>query len=202
MRGDRLDLTRCDNIALALNGTSVKLDSVGVWDLSKLLPPDAPPLAGSLALDAFSGHVVTLNLAAGTLTIESSQSLQARLKGAREIPVRFSREVQGLALTPMIAVDTPKGRLWMELDSGSDAPLIVGKHAAQALGLDAAKTGAQDASLKLAGGPELSAKASLQDLILDGNIGAPVLKDWIITIDLDKQRLWIAPVSSIKQASK
>jgi len=193
MRGDRVDGARCDDVELQVSGVPLELPSVLVWDLSKLLPPDAPPLAGSIGLDALHDHAITLDLGAGEVTVETPTSLAARVRRATEVPVRFSREVQGLALVPFIPVETPKGRLWMELDSGSDGALIVGRHAASALGLDADADSPQATTLELGGGIEVDAQATLDDLIIDGNIGAPVLRQWAVTIDLANERLWIAP---------
>lgn len=193
MRGDRVDGARCDDVELEASGVPLELPSVLVWDLSRLLPPDAPPLAGSMGLDAWQGRAITLDLEAGELVLETPASLATRVQQATEIPVRFSREVQGLALVPFIAVETPKGRLWMELDSGSDGALIVGRHAAQVLGLDAETDDPQTTSITLAGGIKVDAEARVNDLIIDGNIGAPVLRRWAVTIDLANERLWIAP---------
>ena len=193
MRGDRVDGARCDDVELEVSGVPLELPSVLVWDLSKLLPPDAPPLAGSMGLDAWQNHAVTLDLGAGKLVLETPASLADRVQNAVEVPARFSREIQGLALVPFIAVETPEGRLWMELDSGSDGALIVGRHAAPALGLDARTGGRQATTITLAGGIEINAEAKVDDLIIDGNIGAPILRQWVVTIDLANERLWIAP---------
>ncbi len=193
MRGDRVDGARCDDVALEVSGVPLELPSVLVWDLSKLLPPGAPPLAGSMGLDAWQDHAITLDLGAGKLVLETPASLADRVQHAVEVPVRFSREVQGLALVPFVAVETSKGRLWMELDSGSDGALIVGRHAAPALGLDAHTSDRQATGLSLGGGIEVDAQATVDDLIIDGNIGAPVLRRWVVTIDLANERLWIAP---------
>jgi hypothetical protein len=193
MRGERLDLQRCDDVRLSLAGAGLTVPTAGVWDLAKILPEDAPPLAGSLALDAFAGHAVTLDLAARQLILETAASLRARTAHAVEVPVRFDRSAQGLALTPVVAVETSKGRLWMELDCGSDGALIVGRHAAELLHLDPAARGAQKVAMSLAGGIPVEGKARVENLILDGNIGVPVLRRWTVTLDLAAQRLWIAP---------
>ena len=96
-----------------------------------------------------------------------------------------------VALVPFVAVETPRGRLWMELDTGSTGALIVGRHAANVLGLDAANRDGQSTAITLAGGVDVQAKARVEDLIIDGNIGAPILRQWAVTIDLANERLWI-----------
>ncbi len=194
MRGERLDLERCDDVRVGLpGGVEVTVPTAGVWDLARILPKDAPPLAGSLALDAFAGRALTLDLAAGKLVLETPATLAERVAHAIEVPVRFDRSAAGLALTPLAAVETARGRLWMELDCGSDGAVIVGRHAAALLHLDPAAAGAQPVALMLAGGVAVEDKALIGDLILDGNLGVPVLRRWIVTLDLAAERLWIAP---------
>jgi hypothetical protein len=193
MRGDRLDLPRCDGVKLKVAGHSITIPEAGVWDFSKLLPKDAPPLDGSVALDAFAGQVVTLDLSGGHLIIETPASAKVRTAHATELPMRLAREVGGASLTPLVGVPTAKGKLWFELDCGSDGALIVNRAVAVALGLDPAATRGQPANLALAPHVQLQAKAQVQDLVVDGNIGAPILREWMITMDLAHQRLWFSP---------
>lgn len=90
MRGDRVDLQRCEQIGFVLpSGVRVQLDTVGVFDFSKLLPPDVPRIGGLLVLDAFADRVLTLDLGAGRLLLETPTSFKARIKDATEIQVRF-----------------------------------------------------------------------------------------------------------------
>ncbi|HEV7775306.1 MAG TPA: aspartyl protease family protein [Luteibacter sp.] len=193
MRGDRVDTARCDNVRLSLAGATVDMTQAGVWDISKLLPKDAPPLGGSLALDAFAGRVVTLDLSGGKFILETQASLKERVRHATEVPMRLVREVGGASLVPVVAIDTPKGRVWMELDCGSDGEVIVNRPLAEALGLDPKAKGAQPLAMSLAGGMAVKAKGQVMDLVIDGNIGAPVLKQWVITMDLAHEKLWLAP---------
>jgi hypothetical protein len=195
MRGDRVDTPRCDRVTIDAQGAQLDVPTAGLFDISKLLPADAPPLDGSVALDAFAGRAITLDLAHRRLVIETPASLAARIRSAHAVPVRFSREVGGLALTPLVAVDTPDGRAWMELDSGSDAAVIVDRHVAGPLGLNPDVTTSQPLAAKLAGGVALAGPALVQNLILDGNIGLPVLSGWTVTLDLAGQQLWIAPAA-------
>lgn len=73
------------------------------------LAKDAEPIEGLLALDVFDGRTVTLDFAGGALYVESPESAARRIEGARELPVRVSREAQGLALAVNLEVPTVQG---------------------------------------------------------------------------------------------
>ena len=193
MRGDRLDLQRCDHLELLFAGVPTAAATAGVWDFSAMLPKDAPPLAGSVALDAFADEVVTLDLGGHRLILESPASVAARVKTAIEVPAQFSRESGGLGLVPFIGIKGPHGLLWLELDSGNDGALHVARHAAADLGLAAGVAAWQPAHIEVVPGLVMGASANVEDLVVDGNIGAPVLKQWLVTISYKDRRIWIAP---------
>jgi hypothetical protein len=195
-KGDRVDAPRCDDARIEASGVALHVPTATVVDFSAigLLPKDAPPIAGSIAMDMFAGRIITLDLAHRRLIVETPASARARIAGAKEIPVRFERDAGGLALTPLVPVKTPEGLAWMFLDCGSDAPMIVGSHVAKDLGLDPDNKHAQPISVELQGGIPIQSKAAVQEgLIVDGNIGEPIMRAWVLTFDLARQRLWIAP---------
>ena len=68
------------------------------------------------------------------------------------MPVRLSREAQGLALAVNLEVSTPKGIVRFEIDSGNGGTLLVSKEYAAQFGLDPAKDGPQAARIPLGGG--------------------------------------------------
>jgi hypothetical protein len=178
-------------VQVEIDHLHVNIPMVTVFDFSKLLPKDAPSLSGALALDAFAGEIVTLDLAGGRLIVETPASAKARVRGAQEVPVRFAREASGFSLTPLVAVDTPAGQLWMELDCGSDAAIMVARHAAAHVGANP-EVEKQHIAMTLVGGVPVEAQGRVLDFIVDGNIGTPILRNWVVTIDLANQRLWIA----------
>lgn len=196
MTGQRLDFPRCDDLDFHAGGQTLHVPTAGVFDLAPLLPPDAPPLAGVLALDAFAGRAVSIDLSAGTLTVESPASLAARIERASKVPLRLVRDAGGVALAGEIGVSTASGTAWMELDTGSDGALILGKHVAALFGLDPAAAKPQAATLRIPGGVQLQGPALVMDLIMDGNIGVKVLKDWVITLDLSGGRAWLGPAGT------
>jgi hypothetical protein len=195
MTGQRLDFARCDDLDFQVGGLALHAPIAGVFDLTPLLPKDAPPLAGILALDAFAGRAVTVDLSAATLTVESPASLAARISQAKEVPLRLVRDAGGAALGVELGVSTARGTAWMELDTGSDGALIIGRHVAALFDLDPAAPKGQAAVLQVPGGIRLQGTALVKDLIMDGNIGVPVLKDWVMTLDLASGRAWLAPAA-------
>jgi hypothetical protein len=192
MRGDRVDLKRCDNVTIDVGELHLRLATTGIWDFNKMLPKDAAPLAANVGLDAFAGRVVTLDIGNRQLVIETPKTLKARIATAKEVPVQFIKEAEGYSTTFAAALDLPKGRAWMSVDSGDDAAITIGAHLAAAMGLDPQKKGAQPLETSLAGGVPLRGSAYVKDIIFDGNIGAPIISGWVLTMDLLHQRVWIA----------
>jgi hypothetical protein len=196
MRGDRVDLKRCEKVEIDTGGLILRLPTTGIWDFNKMLPPDAPRIAANVGLDAFAGKIVTLDIGNRQLVVETAESFKSRLAAAKEVPVQFVKEAEGYSTTIALALDTPKGRIWMHLDSGDDVPLTLGSHVVSALSLDPSKKHGQALNATLAGGVPLQGTVDIKDIIFDGNIGAPVIANWIVTMDLAKERLWIAPAKS------
>jgi len=199
MRGDRLDLKRCDSVTFQVQGRRFFFPTVGIWDFSANLPKDAKPIAANVGLNIFAGRIVTLDIPNRKLILESPASFKARIAGAKAVPIHLLKEVEGYSTTLMLGLDTPKGRVWMGLDSGDDTPITIGRHIADALGLDPAKKGGQPVSLTLAGGVPLSGEAFVHDIVFDGNIGAPIISKWVVTMDLAQDRVWIAEAPGISQ---
>lgn len=197
MTGERLTMPRCDDLAIEVGGRPFTVPSAGVFDLGPLLPPGSA-IDGLIGLDILATQPFTLELAQGRLTFETPGSLRERTASATEIPIRMERQAGGVSLTVMAPVATSAGRLWMQLDSGSDAAIQVPASSATPLGLGPAGRG-QTVNLRLAGtgGDEVQAEGPVRvrDIGIDGNIGAPILSRWIMTFDLANEKLWIQPAS-------
>ncbi|HJV23966.1 MAG TPA: retropepsin-like aspartic protease [Holophagaceae bacterium] len=193
MMGDRLDMPQVTDVPASVGGLDLARHTFGVFDIRSLYPKDAPPIDGSLALDLFDGHALTLDFPGRMLILEIPGSLGPRTARATELPVKLARELQGRALAASVGVPSPQGRVWMELDSGNGGTILIAKPYAALFGLDPAAEGPQPVSFDLAPGLKVSGRAFTPDMILDGNIGMPFLKDVVMTLDLARGRLWIAP---------
>jgi hypothetical protein len=193
MTGQRLDMARCDDVILEIAGIREHLPIIGVFDLMSLLPPEAPKLDGVIGLDAFANKSISIDLANSRIVIETPESLAARINGATEEPVRVVRDAEGLALTLDAAVKTANGIAWMELDTGSDGDIVVADWLADEFGLDPGKKNAQPVKIQLANGLKGEGRGRAHDLIMDGNLGSPFLRNWIVTFDLPHGRAWFSP---------
>lgn len=191
MTGDRLDTPRCDNVKLNWNGYPLTAEQAGVFDVTELFAKGAQPIDGMLSLKLFDGQTVTLDSAGLQLTIETPESTAERIKGATEVPAHLARETGGRALAVYIDVPTAHGPLSFELDSGNGGTLLVSKEYASEFGLDPSKDKPQPGTIPVATDVTARGLVFTPDLIIDGNLGMPFLKDHVVTLDLAAGRVWI-----------
>ncbi len=194
--GERGDMRRCDDLHLQLNGRGFVAPIAGIADLQRSAPADMPVLAGAIGLDLFAGRVITIRPKAHEVVLETPASAARRVEGATVVPVRLVRDVEGVALTVDAAVITPAGTAWMELDDGNTGPVMIGRHVAGVLRLDASGRAGQVAAFALAGGVPVRGAAAVSDLIMDGDVGQSVLGAWDMTFDLAAGRAWFAPATA------
>lgn len=190
MTGNRLEMPRCDDFDFSVGGYALRAPIAGVLDITALIAKDAKPVDGSLALDVFDGQTISIDFAAGELVVESPASARRRIAGARELPLRLVREY-GVALAAMVEVPTRKGIVRFEIDSGNGGTILVSKPYAALFGLDPEAQGPQRGAFDIAPGIRAEGLMFTPDLTIDGNIGMPFLKDWVVTLDLAEGRLWI-----------
>lgn len=191
MMGNRGDGPHCEGIAMTVGGIRLEPPMLGPIDMGELNPKDAE-LDGIIGLNLFEGRTVTIDFAAGTLTLESEASRVQRIATMRPLNVRLKREADGRALAVATAVPTAKGRLWMELDSGNGGTVLVSKPVAELVGMDPKREAKQPADFAVTDGVRAAtADAFAPDMIMDGNLGMPFLRNWVVTLDLDRGRAWI-----------
>lgn len=198
--GERLDSQRCGPIDLSLGATDpvVFHGEAAVFDLAPLLG-GGPPVGGLIALNAFEGRAITLDLGGERLTIETPRSLAERVRTMRPLTVRPARQAGGASLDLMLAVETPQGPIWLEADSGNAGPVQISPHALRQLGIEIPKGGPQKVTLNVAGLGTVEVNAIERDLIYDGLLNAAFLKKLVLTVDLGSMRAW-ATVKSTPEA--
>lgn len=187
--GTRQDGPRSGPVTLGAGGWS-RRGEVGVADLTAMLS-GLPPIDGILALDFLRDEAVTLDLARNRLTLESAETLAARVKEAPELELRLAHQAAGWSLDVMVGLEGLNGTLWFELDSGNVAPVLVAPHAFVELGLDVPRPGTKSTQeLPLLGLGLLRTEVECKELIYDGLLNAAFFERHTVTLDLPRARGW------------
>lgn len=181
MTGEELTLDLASDVPLRLGDATVPEETVGVFDVSSMLPPGWPPVGGAVGLPTFARRPVAIDLAKARLAFDAEPGPEAR-----EIRVRPRRD--GPSLDRFVEVRAAARPLWLELDTGSTGPVILSPDAVAALGFE---TLPEEAALDVTGlGPVRTAVAE-EPIRYDGVLGAPFFGTRRLTLDLPAGRAWI-----------
>jgi hypothetical protein len=191
MTGDKLEAPRCDDVALNIGGQRFIVPTAGVYQVGEFNAKGVT-VDGLLALDVFEGKTITMDFAGLKLIVETPESAAARVAGATELPARLIREMGGYALAIDIQVPSKFGHLGFQLDSGNGGTLLIAKPYAAAFGFDPDK-GPRLGSFPIGQGITASGLVMPAGITLDGNLGMPFLKNYLVTLDLAAGRVWLAP---------
>jgi hypothetical protein len=192
MSGERVEFEYCDNVALRLGQVALAREPVGVFDLKSILPAGLPRADGVLSLRSFRDRPVTIALGAGRLTLETADSLAARVRRMRPLTIRIATGPSGAETTVYVAARVGERRVWLLLDSGNGDPALVAPHVAAMAGLKGAEG---DAVIQIDGVGPVQLPIRQLPIIYDGVLGARFIQDWILTFDLASARAWAAPAN-------
>jgi hypothetical protein len=190
MFGKKSEGPHCDNVQITAGDVALTPVNVGKIDFGDQFAGDKNP-DGLLSLDAFDGKAITLDQTTGTLTIETTASLAKRIRTMKEVPFRLSRECSARCLSAFIGVPTTEGMTWLILDSGAGGVSLISKDHARLFGLDPQRK-EQRLKYEIAPGVPVDSPVLITDMIMDGNLGQPFMKEYVITFDLSRGRMWLA----------
>jgi hypothetical protein len=191
MTGEKLEEPRCDDVAVKIGGHDFTIPVAGVYQVGEFNAKGVT-IDGLIALDLFEGRTITLDFAGLKVIVETPESAAARVAGATELPARLVREAGGYSLTIDVEVPSKIGRLGFELDSGNGGTILVAKPYAATFGFDPDK-GPQQGRFEIGKGIAAEGLIFPAGITLDGNLGMPFLKNYLVTLDLDRGRVWLAP---------
>jgi hypothetical protein len=192
MLGQRLESPVCRDVALQVGGVSARRDAA----VMELQPygPDGPRVDGMVSLHTLAPHALTVDMAAGRLTVETPASLARRVRGMTPLRARLATGLEGGELDAYVGVPVGPAEAWLLWDSNHGGPTFVAPWLATLLGADSAG-GAVDAALALGPGAPVRTPVQRQAaLIHDGVLGGGLVARAEWTIDLAGGRLWVGDV--------
>jgi len=181
MTGEVVTLDLGHDVEITLGDRRIAHETVGVFDLAALLPPDWPPLGGAIGLPSFASVLATLDLAGACLVLDAEPA-----PGARELHVRAQRD--GPAVDLFAEVGGPTRPLWLEIDTGNTGAVILSPDAGSLLGVTAASG---EVALDVVGLGSIPTPVVVKPIRYDGNLGAPFFATRPLTIDLANERAWL-----------
>ena len=191
MTGEKLESPRCDDVAVKIGGHDFTIPVAGVYQVGEFNAKGVK-VDGLLALDVFEGKTITIDFAGLELIVETPESAAKRIAGATELPARLVREAGGYGLTVDAQVPSKVGHLGFELDSGNGGTILIAKPYAATFGFDPDK-GPQQGRFSVGKGIVAEGMIFPAGITLDGNLGMPFLKNYLVTLDLDRGRIWLKP---------
>ena len=192
MTGDKLEAPRCDDVALTIGGHRFTIPVAGVYQVGEFNAKGVT-VDGLVALDIFEGRTITHGFRRPEADRRDPGKCAGRIASATELPARLIREMGGYALTDRRpGPEQGRGHLGFEIDSGNGGTILVAK--------PYARPSASIPTRARKWADSESARASKRrdcimpaGITLDGNLGMPFLKNYLVTVDLDKGRVWLQP---------
>lgn len=191
--GMKFDTNLCEDVELDLNGYKVKRD-IGVFDPNEYFPKSRAKLDGSVALDTFDNQTITMDFVGNRIWVENKKSFKNRIKDMKPLMSRLSREGGGATLDFFVAAQTPKGKIWMLVDTGNTNKLLFRKQAQQQLGIslynEKGEKIQKNVKLDLIGYGAVEADALPRDMIYDGMLNYEIIKNILWSVDLQTGKVW------------
>lgn len=199
LTGQVLSGRTCADVTLGVGPLEVTADA-GVMDLAAMLGPRAPAVRGQISLASFRGRLLTVDLAHDRLILETAASLTARVRSMRPVAARLATGGDGGMLDVYVGVRAPGGAtLWLEWDSENGASTLLAPYAVAMFGGDSAARTA-DLRLPLATGLDVTVPVTIKrDMIHDGVLSAAFLERAVWTVDLERGRMWVGPVTPVME---
>jgi hypothetical protein len=184
---------RCEDVALDIGGFAVKRD-VAIFDPNQFFPDAKGQLDGSIALDAFDGNILTMDLTGNRLIVETEKSLKERTKQMKPLTARLSREIGGATLDIFIAAQTPNGKIWMLADTGNTNKMLFTPSAQKQLGINfddaVGEKKIKPVKINLINLGEIEMDSRERVMIYDGMLNYDLLARMVLTADFRTGKIW------------
>jgi hypothetical protein len=191
--GTRLDFKRCDNVDLKLGGYQTQVNT-GLYEIMTFFSPDTKEIGGIVALQTFKDKIITIDLAGNRLTVETEKSMAERIRDMKPLEARIGSQGAGAVIDLFVAANTPKGKIWLEFDTGNFSTLQFAPHAQEMLGInfDAPNRAkmTKPVKLDLVGLGTIEMPGRERTMIYDGMLNYDTISKMTVTIDLRTGKMW------------
>ncbi|MDD2805648.1 MAG: aspartyl protease family protein [Elusimicrobiales bacterium] len=193
MHGEAASYQKCDGIDLKIGNTKLHHPSVGVFDIMSLLPSVAPKIYGMIALKSFQDKVITLDLPASELTIETKKSAKKKRKQMTLLDSRFPTGMSGNELDILLGIRRNDALYWFLFDTGNGHHPLISPQTAYDWGLqqDPVSSGTTHQT-EISFGPRAeTVNFDSDEIIYDGVLNYDLISKRAYLIDFVKKQVWM-----------
>lgn len=193
--GKEFKMKRCDDVEMNVGGFAVKLDTT-VGNAMNFFPPGTPQIDGMISLHTFENQIITMDLIKNVLQVETEKSFKKKIKDMKPLKSRLSRELGGYGVDIFFAASSPKGKIWLLVDTGNTNKLLLAPHAQEQLNI--AFDEPKDKTFKLVeldllGYGKIETVGRDRTMIYDGMLNYDTILKMLLTIDLRTGEAWAKP---------
>ena len=194
MTGEAINYRKCDSVLLTVNSTKLFHPSIGVWDISKVLPKELPKVDGVLSLKSFSDKIITLDLANDRIILETPVSWLRKIKKMTLLNSRFANGQDGNELIILLGILRQRHLYWFLFDSGNLDNLLLSHSTAAEWGIQrdtiTQRSEAGTVTIRI-GNKNFSHEASARSLIYDGSLNYSIISKSEFLINFSKKQIWM-----------
>lgn len=194
MSGEQFTYQKADTVEMRIGNVSLSHATVGVWDVMSILPQGLPRLDGVLSLKSFRDRILTIDLAADRLILETPTSFRRLSRNMTQLPSRFANGLDGGELNIFLSVPYRDRAYWLLFDTGNISELLLSHHTAAEWGLQpdtlTQRVVLNPVAIQL-GRRKLISKAAADSIIYDGVLNHVLLRQNRYTINFPKREVWL-----------
>ena len=194
MKGERFSYQKMDSVAIGIGKATFPATTVGVWDVMRILPKGLPKVDGVLSLKTFQDNVLTVDVAANRLILETPTSFRRLRSGLTQLPSRFANGLDGNELRVFLEIPRQGRSYWFLFDTGNISELLLSHQTATEWGLQNDTTSQRIALNPIAlqlGGQKLVSQAAAESILYDGVLNYGLISQARFTIDFKAKAVWM-----------
>lgn len=194
MNGDMFRYQKLDSLEIRIDKVPFFHATVGVWDLMSILPEELPKVDGVISLKSFQDRIVTFDLAASRLLIETPAALRKQQGRLTLLPSRFANGLDGRELNLFLGVPHRGRSYWFLFDTGNISELLLSHQTASGWGLQSDTTVHRTALNPIAiqlGRRKLVSRAAAENIIYDGVLNYEMIRRTKITVNFPARQVWM-----------
>jgi len=193
MHGEMITYQKCDMEPMKVGATEFPPQTAAIFDIMSLFPPQAPKIYGMLSLKSFNDNIISLDLPAGTLTIETRKSAKKKQKHMTLLESRFSTGLSGNEQTILLGIRRNGVPYWFLFDTGNGHHPLISPRTAYDWGLqqDPVSTGTTHRTELSFGTRAETFDFDADDVIYDGVLNFDIISKRAYLIDFANKQIWM-----------